>query len=128
MLAMVPFYARTCRPQDEIAAQIAMEHRLYYYGDLHVFGEYPSFMKAFQKERGIVLDITKEDLQYLKEGCVDYIGISYYMSSTISSIETDDSIKVAEGFYVARNPYVEKSDWNWQIDPQGLRSSASKIS
>ena len=51
MLAMVPFYARTCRPQDEIAAQIAMEHRLYYYGDLHVFGEYPSFMKAFQKEK-----------------------------------------------------------------------------
>ena len=80
MLAMVPFYARTCRRQDEIAAQIAMEHRLYYYGDLHVFGEYPSFMKAFQKERGIVLDITKENLQYLKEGCVDYIGISYYMS------------------------------------------------
>lgn len=127
MLAMVPFYARTCRPQDEIAAQIAMEHRLYYYGDLHVFGEYPSFMKAFQKERGIVLDITKEDLQYLKEGCVDYIGISYYMSSTISSIETDDSIKVAEGFYVARNPYVEKSDWNWQIDPQGLRYSLNLL-
>ena len=127
MLAMVPFYARTCMPQDEIAAQIAMEHRLYYYGDLHVFGEYPAYMKAFRKERGIILDITKEDLDYLKEGCVDYIGISYYMSSTVSSVETDDSTKVAEGFYVAQNPYVQKSDWGWQIDPQGLRYSLNLL-
>ena len=60
MLAMVPFYARTCSPQDEIAAQIAMEHRLYYYGDLHVFGEYPAFMEAFRRERGIVLDMHQQ--------------------------------------------------------------------
>ena len=127
MLAMVPFYARTCSPQDEIAAQIAMEHRLYYYGDLHVFGEYPAFMEAFRRERGIVLDITEEDLKALKEGCVDYIGISYYMSGTISSVETEDCTKVAEGFYTARNPYVQKSDWGWQIDPQGLRYSLNLL-
>ena len=127
MLAMVPFYARTCSPQDEIAAQIAMEHRLYYYGDLHVFGEYPAFMEAFRRERGIDLDITEEDLKALKEGCVDYIGISYYMSGTISSVETEDCTKVAEGFYTARNPYVQKSDWGWQIDPQGLRYSLNLL-
>ena len=127
MLAMVPFYARTCSPQDEIAAQIAMEHRLYYYGDLHVFGEYPAYMNAFREERGVKLDITEEDLEYLRQGCVDYIGISYYMSSTISSVETEDSTKVADGFYVARNPYVQKSDWGWQIDPQGLRYSLNLL-
>ncbi len=127
MLAMVPFYARTCSPQDEIAAQIAMEHRLYYYGDLHVFGEYPAYMEAFRRERGIDLDITEEDLKALKEGCVDYIGISYYMSGTISSVETEDCTKVAEGFYTARNPYVQKSDWGWQIDPQGLRYSLNLL-
>ena len=127
MLAMVPFYARTCSPQDEIAAQIAMEHRLYYYGDLHVFGKYPAYMKSFRLEHGISLDITEEDLQILKEGCVDYIGISYYMSSTISSVETENSTKVAEGFYVAANPYVRKSDWGWQIDPQGLRYSLNLL-
>ena len=127
MLAMVPFYARTCSPQDEIAAQIAMEHRLYYYGDLHVFGEYPAYMEAFRREKGIDLDITDEDLKALKEGCVDYIGISYYMSGTISSVETEDCTKVAEGFYTARNPYVQKSDWGWQIDPQGLRYSLNLL-
>ena len=127
MLAMVPFYARTCSPQDEVAAQIAMEHRLYYYGDLHVFGEYPYYMNAFREEKGIHLDIMDEDLEYLKQGCVDYIGISYYMSSTISSVETENSTKVADGFYVAGNPYVQKSDWGWQIDPQGLRYSLNLL-
>ncbi len=123
MLAMVPFYPRTCSPQDEIAAQTAMGHRLYYYGDLHVFGEYPAYMEAFRREQGIRLDITEEDLGILKEGCVDYIGISYYMSGTISSTPTEDSVKAAEGIYTARNPYVPKSDWGWQVDPQGLRYS-----
>lgn len=127
MLAMVPFYPRTCSPDDMIASQIAMEHRLFYYGDLHVFGEYPAYMTAFREVNGIVLDITPEDLACLKEGCVDYIGLSYYMSNTISSTEVENSLKVAEGFYTAKNPYVAASDWGWQIDPKGLRWSLNLL-
>ena len=78
-------------------------------------------MEAFRKERGICLDITDQDREVLKDGCVDYIGISYYMSSSVSSTETEDSIRVADGIYLALNPYVAKNDWGWQIDPQGLR-------
>lgn len=127
MLAMVPFYPRTCSPDDMLASQVAMEHRLFYYGDLHVFGEYPAYMTAFRENNGIVLDITPEDLDCLKEGCVDYIGLSYYMSNTISSTEVGNSTKVAEGFYTAKNPYVEASDWGWQIDPKGLRWSLNLL-
>lgn len=127
MLAMVPFYPRTCSPDDMLASQVAMEHRLFYYGDLHVFGEYPAYMTAFRKVNGIVLDITPEDLACLKEGCVDYIGLSYYMSNTISSTEVENSTKVAAGFYTAKNPYVEASDWGWQVDPKGLRWSLNLL-
>lgn len=121
MLAAVPYYPHTCSPDDMLAAQVAMEHRLYYYGDIHVFGKYPAYMTAFQNTRGMKLDITEEDLEVLKEGCVDYIGLSYYMSNTISSVETEGSRKVADNIYVAKNPYVKASDWGWQIDPKGLR-------
>ncbi len=127
MLAMVPFYPRTCSPEDMLASQVAMEHRLFYYGDLHVFGEYPAYMKAFQKNHGITLDITAEDLKCLKEGCVDYIGLSYYMSNTVSRKEVENSQKVAEGFYTAKNPYVTASDWGWQVDPKGLRYSLNLL-
>ena len=127
MLAMVPYYPRTCSPDDVWAAQVAMEHRLYYYGDLHVFGEYPAYMTAFRKQHGIELDMTEEDLQILKEGCVDYIGFSYYMSNTISSVEVENSTKVSDGYYTAKNPYVKASDWGWQIDPKGLRYSLNLL-
>lgn len=127
MLAMVPYYPRTCSPDDMLASQIAMEHRLFYYGDIHVFGEYPAYMDAFRKTHGMELDITKEDLESLKEGCVDYIGLSYYMSNTVSCVEVKDSVKVADGFYVAKNPFVKASDWGWQIDPKGLRYSLNLL-
>lgn len=127
MLAMVPYYPRTCSPDDVWAAQVAMEHRLYYYGDIHVFGEYPAYMNAFRKQHGIELDMTEEDLQILKEGCVDYIGFSYYMSNTISSVEVENSTKVSNGYYTAKNPYVKASDWGWQIDPKGLRYSLNLL-
>ena len=127
MLAMVPYYPRTCSPDDMLASQVAMEHRLFYYGDIHVFGEYPAYMNAFRENHGIELDMTEEDLACLKEGCVDYIGLSYYMSNTISSVETENCQKVAEGYYTAKNPYVKASDWGWQIDPKGLRYSLNLL-
>ena len=127
MLAMVPYYPRTCSPEDQLATQRALEHRLFYYGDLHVFGEYPAYMNAFRENNGIELDITEEDLAWLKKGCVDYIGLSYYMSSTISSVEVENSRKRAEGIYTAVNPYVKASDWGWQIDPKGLRYSLNLL-
>jgi 6-phospho-beta-glucosidase len=121
MLAVVPLYPHTCAPEDLLLAQNVMAQRIYYYGDMHVFGKIPAYMEAFRRRSGIKLDITEDDLKCLKEGCVDFIGFSYYMSNTVSSVPVEESKAVAEGFYMTRNPYVKTSDWGWQIDPKGLR-------
>lgn len=49
----------------------------------------------------------------LQEGTVDYIGFSYYNSMTIA----------ADGasFKIVANPTLETSEWDWPIDPLGLR-------
>lgn len=127
MLAMMPFYPRTCAPLDQIATQITMNHRLFYYGDVHVFGKYPDYIESFRQNHQIKLDITQEDLDILQAGCVDYIGISYYMSSTISHEPLEDSFEVAKGFNVSKNPYIEASSWGWAIDPEGLRYSLNLL-
>ena len=127
MLAMVPFYPLTCDPDDILAAEYAMEQRLYYYGDIHVFGEYPDYIKAFQKNHSMHLDITTDDLQCLREGCVDYIGISYYMSETVSAKPGDTVRKFSDTCYMTANPYVKASEWGWQIDPKGLRYSLNLL-
>ena len=61
------------------------------------------------------------DEQILKEGTVDYVGFSYYMTNAVKADHVADGNGV-DGFPGSvPNPYVKSSDWGWQIDPVGLR-------
>lgn len=77
------------------------------------WGRYPVGMEAYFKQHGLRPDITAEDRIVLQEGTVDYIGFSYYNSMTIA----------ADGasFKIVANPTLETSEWDWPIDPLGLR-------
>lgn len=84
-----------------------------------VRGYYPSYSKRFFRENNIVLHITDEDVETLKN-TIDFISFSYYMSICESS---DKSIKPGERNIIGGipNPYFKASEWGWQIDPKGLR-------
>lgn len=116
MMAYVPVYPYSCRPDDMMASLKAMDTR-FFYSDTHVRGIIPSYMKAEWERKGYKIEITEEDEKILKEGTVDYIGFSYYMSKAVCAPESAD-----DGDYkYVDNPYVKASDWGWQIDPVGLR-------
>ena len=95
-------------------------------GDVQVRGEYPFFAKRYFEENNIVLDITEEDKKILKEGTVDYYTFSYYMSNCESASGDEDktSGNLLGGI---KNPYLEASDWGWQIDPKGLRYTLNEL-
>ena len=120
MIAMCPVYPATCRPEDILMAEKAMQKR-YYYTDVHVHGVYPANITAYWRRKGFELDVTEEDLEILKKGTVDYIGFSYYMTFCIEHKEDNPHFDYREGNDFIRNSYVEASDWGWQIDPVGLR-------
>ena len=120
MIAMCPVYPATCRPEDVLMAEKAMQKR-YYYTDVHVHGVYPVNITAYWRRKGFELDVTEKDLEILKEGTVDYIGFSYYMTFCIEHKEDNPHFVYREGNDFIRNSYVEASDWGWQIDPVGLR-------
>ncbi|MDO5407433.1 MAG: 6-phospho-beta-glucosidase [Eubacteriales bacterium] len=122
MIAMCPIYPATCRPEDVLMAEKAMQKR-YYYTDVHVHGVYPSCITAYWKRKGMKYDITEEDLEILKQGRVDYIGYSYYMSFCIQHKDENPFFDYHAQSDFVRNQYVEASDWGWQIDPMGLRYS-----
>ena len=121
MIGHTQSYAYTCNPAD-VYKNWKFLSNMYFYSDVMVRGYYPSYrLKKYEKE-GIILDITKEDEEDLKNGTVDYISFSYYTSGTQT---TDASIK-AEGRanMVDKgpdNPYLKESDWGWSIDATGLR-------
>ncbi len=126
MLAYVPVYPYSCNPDDIMLAVEAM-HERYLYGDVHCRGYYPSYALKNWQRKGININMEEGDAQILKEGCVDYIGFSYYMSATVKS----DNEFVGDGMSgyskAVKNPYVKTSDWGWQIDPVGLRYGLNSL-
>lgn len=120
MIACVPLYPFSCDPEDMMYSVEAMHDR-FLFGDVHVRGEYPSYALREWERKGYDIGVTDEDRAILKNGTVDYIGFSYYMTNAVKADVVSGGNGV-DGFPGSvSNPYVEKSEWGWQIDPVGLR-------
>lgn len=119
-------YPMACRPLDSIEA-LDMDRKTLFFTDVLVRGYYPSYIKRFFKENNINIKIEDDDLSLIKENTVDYIGISYYMSRVASSDKEDKEMANGNIFKMLKNPYLEASEWGWQIDPVGLRYSLNTL-
>lgn len=127
MMLLYPLsYAETCAPEDNIENMHNMDIH-YLFSDVQVRGKYSRKAEKFFNKHQITLDITEEDKNALKAGIVDYIGISYYMS-LVTSATPEKKIKV-EGNMLngIQNPFLKKTDWDWQIDPIGLRLTLNQL-
>ena len=119
MVISMPTYPLTPHPDDVIAVMKA-DHMNYFFGDVHVRGEYPGYIKRYFKENHIELKVEKEDEEILKH-TVDFVSFSYYMS--VCETADLEKKKKGEGNLMGGvpNPYLPSSEWGWQIDPQGIR-------
>jgi len=126
MVAMVPLYPFSCHPDDVMYSVEAMRER-YLFGDVHMRGYYPSYILKEWERRGFNIKMEEGDLQALREGCADYMGLSYYMSNAVSAHTPGDDNGLSGFAGSVQNPHVKASDWGWQIDPVGLRYSLSVL-
>ncbi|MFC0022520.1 glycoside hydrolase family 1 protein [Neobacillus cucumis] len=127
MLVYAPVYAFDSNPENVMYALKEEQIFNYYCGDVQVRGEYPAFAKRYFEENGIKLDIQDGDLEIIKEGTVDYIGFSYYMSRTERKEKTNEESASGNIIGGVKNPFLKASDWGWEIDPEGLRISLNKL-
>lgn len=129
MIAMVPIYPFSCRPEDVLLASQAMHDR-WFFCDVQVRGHYPAYALKMFERKGFNIQITEEDKAILANGKVDYIGFSYYMSNVVDSQkEMADLSKTIEASnpYNVKNPFIKESDWGWAIDPIGLRYALNQF-
>lgn len=126
MIGFLPDYPYTCNPDDVLETQKHMRMVNWFSSDVQVRGAYPGYAKRMFRENQITLKTEPGDFEDLKAGTVDFYTFSYYMSFCVS---TDPGVEITEGNLLkgARNPYLEVSDWGWQIDPKGLRCSLNEI-
>lgn len=113
-------YPATCKPEDNLAKKIFMMPD-YYYADVMCKGYYTNTCTAqWQRMKG-TFEQLPEDQELLKEGIVDFISFSYYFTTTVRLNEQNQPEVVKD------NPYLELTDWNWSIDPIGLRLSLNEL-
>lgn len=126
MLARMENYAATCSPDDVLAALKKDQENLFY-TDVQVRGAYPSYMKRFFKENNIQVVFEPGDEAILKQYPVDFMSFSYYMTSITRALPDKDKATAGNLMLGEANPYLEASDWGWQIDPVGLRITLNKL-
>lgn len=126
MVAFIPYYPYTSKPQDILKAQESMNYLNWYVSDVQVRGKYSYFAKRFWKDNGVNLVFEENDAQILKGGTVDFYSLSYYMSMCDGY---PDIVEKSAGNFIdgLKNPYLKSSAWDWQMDPDGLRYTLNQI-
>ena len=121
---LVPY---TCNP-DDIQLTVDEQRMSLFFTDVQARGYYPAYTARFFEKKGVKLQIEDGDEKVMKENPVDFISFSYYMSSAVSV--NANQLKGAVGNMLGKtveNPYLEASDWGWQIDPKGLRIALNQL-
>lgn len=119
-------YPLTSKPTDIALVQTATEFNNFYCGDVQVKGRYAYFAKRYWRDHNIQLDIGADDEAILAAGTVDFYTFSYYQSSTMTT--TGEGKQAGGNFFSGvKNPYLDRSDWGWEIDPHGLRTALNQI-
>lgn len=120
MVIAMPAYAMTANPLDQLAVR-DFNNQNYLFSDIHARGKYPNYIKRYFKENEIEIQFAPGDEALLAEHTVDFISFSYYMSVAVAHNPEDYETGRGNILGGVSNPYLDSSEWGWQIDPVGLR-------
>ena len=119
MLAGQLSYPYSCKP-DDVLANLEQSRQSLFFSNVMMRGSYPAYAVRMFKDLNVELDIQKGDLDIIKNNTSDYLALSYYMSSVVVS-DTSQLEKIGNMSMGISNPYLQTSEWGWQIDSKGLR-------
>ena len=134
-----PTYSFSAHPDDVLAMEDANELNNNLWMDVYAWGEYPKIALAILEQKGINIPFEEGDKELLKRGTADFMGVNYYQTSTVCSpdrapekneqsgnavqtVKSEVKEKPFDKYFMnTDNPYVGMTEWNWTIDPEGLR-------
>ncbi|CAM3769273.1 glycoside hydrolase family 1 protein [Alkalicoccus chagannorensis] len=139
-----PVYALDAKPENILAAENAEELNNHWYMDVYAHGTYPQTMFRYLQEKGTAPQLEPGDDAILKQGSApDFMGVNYYRTTTVEANPLDgvssgkmnttgkkgtsEDTGVPGLFKTVKNPNLEATNWDWEIDPQGLRIGLRRI-
>lgn len=126
MVSYAVMYAHTCHPNDVLKTR-QIQNNTNFFCDVQAKGAYPKSKLAQYQKQGLAFELTQEDQKILQEGTIDFISFSYYMSTCVSTDPKIVANQAGNMIFGVKNPYLEASQWGWQIDPVGLRISLVEL-
>lgn len=141
--AYSPAYPLNSDPINVLAADRAEDMNAHFWMDVYLWGRYPQRVMSYLETKGIDLDIRPGDLDLLVSAKPDFLGINYYQSNTMAfnpedgvgmgkmntsgKKGTSEESGVPGMFKRVENKFVEKTNWDWEIDPLGLKIALERI-
>lgn len=141
--AYSPAYPLTSDPQDILASENAEEFTNHWWLDVYCWGKYPQIPFRYLQEQGLAPTIQPDDFALLQKGRPDFVGVNYYQTITYeynpingvsqgtfnrTGVKGSGEDTGIPGLYkTKRNPKLETSNWDWTIDPIGLRVGLRRI-
>ncbi|WP_027108607.1 glycoside hydrolase family 1 protein [Lacticigenium naphthae] len=140
-----PAYAFSSKPADQLAALNFEDFEAHLWMDVYAFGKYPTVVWNYLVENDLAPEIQDGDMELLKAGKPDFMGLNYYQTDAVESNPIEEGVGIGKANYsgekgtteasgvpglykTAVNPYVERTNWDWDIDPTGLRIGMRRIS
>ena len=138
-----PNYSIDSDPMNVLAAEDAEDLNAHLWLDVYSFGKYPAFALNYLKEQGIAPVFAPGDEELLKAGKPDFLGINYYQTNTVAfnpldgvglgKMNTTGKKGTTEEsgtpgvFKRVVNPFVERTNWDLEIDPEGLHIALRRL-
>ena len=124
MLSLSNIYPYDCKPES-VFETMETRRRSLYFSDVMVRGKYPGYILRVMHEEGVKLVIEEGDLEVIEKYPSEFIAFSYYRTSTHEAGKP--TFYDTGGEYSTPNPYLETSQWGWQIDPLGFRYTLNEL-
>lgn len=134
-----PVYGLDSTPKNMLAMLNAEDLKNHFFLDVYFKGSYPAGAMCYLKEKHMAPVIEEGDMEILKAGISDFLGVNYYASKCVKwPDEENNSLREAKSnlegrkgamgayevmpdFYqYLKNPNADTNDWDWTIDPSGM--------
>lgn len=118
------YYSKTCNPRDVEAMDNIYYRSALCFGDVYFRGVYTKKYLNLYSEYDLGSVILSGDMDIISKCEPDFLSTTYYMSSAIEANEEKGSnINIVK----STNPYVQQTDWGWNIDPYGFKHTLEDL-
>lgn len=133
MIAYEEYYPANSKPENILLCEEMDQLHNHLLLHATTYGAYPNFFKKYLEKQNVNLDISDEEISHIKKVKNDFIAFSYYQTMTLDILILEKNKRECiKNSYATkarvRNPFLQETEWQWEIDPIGFRTVLEKIS